>query len=107
VGIVVARRLLTAGLGAIALAAAVVVAPSSAQAEVTITACSNAVVGYRQVVCAQTLAVRTAPGGAWMGELTQGQSFQVEQVSGSWVYGFAYGHINRNGWVQNGWFYAP
>lgn len=103
----VVRRFLSAGLAAAALAAAVVVAPSAAQAEVSVAACSNAVVGYRQVVCAQTLAVRTAPGGAWMGELTQGQSFQVEQVSGGWVYGFAYGHINRHGWVQNGWFYAP
>ncbi|MFC7757594.1 hypothetical protein ACFQY4_05660 [Catellatospora bangladeshensis] len=24
--------------------------------------------------------------------------------SGGYVYGFAYGHVNRNGWVQDGWF---
>lgn len=62
-------------------------------------------VGERETVCAQTLSVRTSPGGAWMGTLYQGQTFYVREVQGSWVYGFAYGYINRNGWVQNGWFY--
>lgn len=61
-------------------------------------------VGQRETVCAQTLALRTEPLGAWQGTLVQGQTFAVEQVNGSWVYGFAYGDINRKGWVQQGWF---
>ncbi|SCK09585.1 hypothetical protein H181DRAFT_00479 [Streptomyces sp. WMMB 714] len=61
--------------------------------------------GKRETVCADTLAVRvTAPHGAWMGDLTKGQTFLVEEAGGNWVYGFAYGDINRRGWVQNGWF---
>jgi hypothetical protein len=52
-------------------------------------------------VCATDLAVRTSPGGAWLGTLFQGQTFYVREVHGSW----AYGYINHNGWVQNGWFY--
>jgi hypothetical protein len=65
---------------------------------------ANGTVGVRETVCAQDLYVRTAPVGAWMGTLSQGQTFLVEEVDGSWVYGFAYGDINRHGWVQNGWF---
>ncbi|MFC4031946.1 hypothetical protein ACFO3J_10685 [Streptomyces polygonati] len=65
---------------------------------------ANGTVGVRETVCAQDLYVRTEPVGAWMGTLYQGQTFLVEQVDGSWVYGFAYGQINRHGWVQNGWF---
>ncbi|WNI14542.1 hypothetical protein [Actinacidiphila sp. ITFR-21] len=61
-------------------------------------------VGVRETVCAQDLYVRTEPVGAWMGTLYQGETFLVEEVDGSWVYGFAYGRINRHGWVQNGWF---
>lgn len=62
-------------------------------------------VGQRETVCAQDLFVRvTAPHGAWMGTLYRGQTFLVEQGGGDWVYGFAYGDINRRGWVQNGWF---
>jgi hypothetical protein len=65
---------------------------------------ANGTVGVRETVCAQDLYVRTEPVGAWMGTLYQGQTFLVEQVNGAWVYGFAYGQINRHGWVQNGWF---
>ncbi len=65
---------------------------------------ANGTVGVRETVCAQDLYVRTEPVGAWMGTLYQGETFLVEQVDGSWVYGFAYGQINRHGWVQNGWF---
>ncbi|MFD5030321.1 hypothetical protein ACFVWX_24385 [Streptomyces sp. NPDC058220] len=66
---------------------------------------ANGTVGQREAVCANDLFVRvTAPHGAWMGTLTRGQTFLVEQVNGDWVYGFAYGDINRRGWVQNGWF---
>jgi hypothetical protein len=61
-------------------------------------------IGVRETVCAQDLYVRTEPLGAWMGTLYKGQSFYVEARSGEWVYGFAYGDINRRGWVQDGWF---
>ncbi len=65
---------------------------------------ANGTVGVRETVCADSLFVRTDPGGAWMGTLTKPQTFDVEQVSGGWDYGFAYGDINRHGWVQDGWF---
>ena len=85
--------------------AAVAVLAVSAMAATTGTAsAANGTVGVRETVCAQDLFVRTAPLGAWMGTLYQGQTFLVEEVDGSWVYGFAYGDINRNGWVQDGWF---
>jgi hypothetical protein len=39
-----------------------------------------------------------------MGTLHHPQTFLVERVSGGWAYGFAYGDVNRHGWVQDGWF---
>jgi hypothetical protein len=39
-----------------------------------------------------------------MGTLTTGQTFTVESTEPGWDYGFAYGNINRHGWVQAGWF---
>ncbi|MCX5316062.1 hypothetical protein OHA03_35805 [Streptomyces sp. NBC_00154] len=65
---------------------------------------ANGIPGVRMTVCADSLYVRTDPGGAWMGTLSYPQTFDVKSVSGDWVYGFAYGNVNRNGWVQNGWF---
>ncbi|MEV0272312.1 hypothetical protein AB0H43_26345 [Hamadaea sp. NPDC050747] len=66
---------------------------------------ANGTIGVRETVCAQTLYVRTDPGGAWMGTLYSGQTFLVEGPrSGGYIYGFAYGYINRHGWVQDGWF---
>jgi hypothetical protein len=68
-------------------------------------AAAEGTVGTRETVCAQSLFVRTDPGGAWMGTLYSGQTFLVEGPrSGGYIYGFAYGHINRHGWVQDGWF---
>ncbi|MGW2839486.1 hypothetical protein ACWCWD_16990 [Streptomyces sp. NPDC001493] len=68
-------------------------------------AAANGTAGQRETVCAEDLFVRvTAPNGAWMGTLYRGQTFLVEEAGGTWVYGFAYGDINRRGWVQNGWF---
>jgi hypothetical protein len=93
-----ALRTLTTAAGAAVLAASALVAVAApAQA-------ANGTVGVRETVCAQDLYVRTAPLGAWTGTLCQGQTFLVEQLDGSWVYGFAYGDINRHGWVQDGWF---
>jgi hypothetical protein len=86
------------------------VASALAVAVVGLLACAlpaqaaNGVVGQRMEVCADSLAVRTAPLGPWMGTLYKPQTFLVEQLDGDWVRGFAYGDINRDGWVQNGWF---
>jgi hypothetical protein len=87
---------ITAAAAALAASALLAVAGPASAADGT--------VGVRETVCAQDLYVRTEPVGAWMGTLYQGQTFLVEEVDGSWVYGFAYGDINRHGWVQNGWF---
>ncbi|MFH8738579.1 MULTISPECIES: hypothetical protein [unclassified Streptomyces] len=65
---------------------------------------ANGTIGERETVCANDLYVRTAPLGAWTGTLYKGQTFLVESKQGDWVYGFAYGDINRRGWVQDGWF---
>jgi len=91
------RRSISTALGATAVAAALVATATPAQA-------ANGTVGQREVVCAQSLSVRTEPLGAWMGSLSYPETFYVKEVRGEWVYGFAYGHVNRNGWVQNGWF---
>ena len=87
----------TAGL-LVAVVAAALAMPTPAQA-------ADGTIGERETVCASDLFVRTQPVGAWMGTLYQGQTFLVEGPrSGGYVYGFAYGHINRRGWVQDGWF---
>ncbi len=82
-----------------ALAASALIATTAAPAHA-----ADGTVGVRETGCADSLYVRTEPVGAWMGTLYHGQTFLVEQLDGSWVYGFAYGDINRHGWVQNGWF---
>ncbi|NUT91044.1 MAG: hypothetical protein HOY78_03350 [Saccharothrix sp.] len=57
-------------------------------------------------VCAQDLYVRNQPAGVIIGTLYYGDNFDVYRYSPSreWVYGHAYGHVHRDGWVQNGWF---
>jgi uncharacterized membrane protein len=70
-----------------------------------VAAAANGTIGVRETVCADSLFVRTDPGGAWMGTLYKGQTFLVKGPrSSGYIYGFAYGYINRNGWVQDGWF---
>ncbi|MEU5565160.1 hypothetical protein [Micromonospora musae] len=92
------RPLRRAGVVVTAAALAASAAATPAQA-------ANGTIGERETVCAVDLFVRTQPNGAWMGTLYQGQTFLVEGPrSGGYVYGFAYGHINRRGWVQDGWF---
>lgn len=92
------RPAVRGGIAAAVTAAALCVVAAPAEAY------SGGTPGERETVCAQTLAVRTEPLGAWLGTLYQGQTFLVYRVSGQWVEGFAYGHINHRGWVQNGWF---
>ncbi|MFG3601402.1 hypothetical protein [Micromonospora chersina] len=90
-------RLARLGVAA-ATAVALLAVSSPAQA-------ANGTIGVRETVCAESLFVRTEPLGAWMGTLYAGQTFLVKgPKSGGYVYGFAYGHVNRNGWVQDGWF---
>lgn len=89
------RRLAVAALAA---ALAVALTPAAAFA-------ANGTIGVREAVCADSLFVRTEPLGAWTGTLYRGETFLVKGPrSGGYIYGFAYGHINRNGWVQDGWF---
>ncbi|WP_405057422.1 hypothetical protein OG474_32435 [Kribbella sp. NBC_01505] len=61
-------------------------------------------VGVRETVCAQDLELRVKPQGARMGTLHKPQTFLVKEIHGEWVFGFAYGDINHDGWVQDGWF---
>lgn len=92
------RTAVLAAATVVALLVAPGVAPGGARA-------ANGTIGERETVCASDLFVRTEPNGAWMGTLYQGQTFLVKGPrSGGYIYGFAYGHVNRNGWVQDGWF---
>lgn len=91
------RTTIRAALAA-ASAASVLAVPGVAHA-------AYGTIGVRETVCAQDLYVRTDPGGAWTGTLYYGETFLVEGPrSGGYIYGFAYGHVNRHGWVQDGWF---
>ncbi|HZG04386.1 MAG TPA: hypothetical protein VE546_12565 [Streptomyces sp.] len=93
------RRSPHTAVGAV-LGAAALVALSAVPAHA-----ANGTIGVRETVCAQDLYVRVAPNdGAWMGTLYRGQTFLVEAKDGNYVYGFAYGDVNRRGWVQDGWF---
>lgn len=93
-----AIRAITAATVAAGIGATLLVCAGTAQAD------PGGTVGVRETVCAQTLDLRTAPLGPWQGTLTKGQTFLVKQLDGDWDYGFAYGDINRDGWVQAGWF---
>lgn len=65
-------------------------------------------VGKRLTVCAQTLDVRSSYGGTPFAQLTYGQTFTVYQnyaeFGSEYVRGFAWGNVNTEGYVQNGWF---
>lgn len=58
----------------------------------------------RRYVCAQNVWVRSAPGGAAIAILYQGESFDYDHsatINGyQWAYGFAYGGENVWGWVS-------
>lgn len=61
-------------------------------------------VGEVATVCARDLLVRPepdAPAGAAIGTLFMGESFRVERYSQTrrWAYGFAFGKVNKRGWV--------
>lgn len=51
-------------------------------------------------ICANSVSVRNEPGGSIVyGTLYGGQSFNEYGRSGAWSYGYAYGSVNREGWV--------
>jgi hypothetical protein len=54
-------------------------------------------------VCAAHLKVDLEPDQHWTGTLDRHESFRVSKRSdsGKYAYGFAYGHINRMGWVRS------
>jgi hypothetical protein len=59
--------------------------------------------GDRVGVCAAQAELNREPNHGWDGTLTEGESFRVRKRSdsGKYAYGFAYGHINRLGWVRS------
>lgn len=70
---------------------------------------AGGVPGQRMTVCADDLIVRSdipERGGHYIGMLHRGETFRVDFVSpqGGWAEGFAFGQVNQNGWVENGWF---
>jgi hypothetical protein len=52
-----------------------------------------------QRVCAQDVYVRQTAAGVVIGTLVQGESFDHTGGSSTWWYGFAYGHVNKWGYV--------
>jgi hypothetical protein len=64
-------------------------------------ATASAMNGARKSVCADSLLVRGggAPG-YYVGELHRGESFLVTGAGDVFVYGFAYGHVNKWGHVM-------
>ena len=57
--------------------------------------------GVREV-CAKSTYLTLEPGAVFSGTLTKGQTIRVTRYSpsGKYAFGFARGHINRNGWVK-------
>lgn len=81
------------------------IAAAAAVTAVGVAAAPVAAATERRTICAENLYVREQPMGRAIGTLYAGQSIDVERYSASgWAYGFAYGHVNAHGWVQNGWF---
>lgn len=61
---------------------------------------ASAAPGERVRVCADRLELNREPNQGWDGALREGQSFRRHSESGRYAYGFAYGDINRLGWVR-------
>ena len=87
-------------------AAGLVIAFTALTAPTPSAEAANGTVGQRETVCADSLYFRTEPhDGAFDGQLFRPQTFLVKGPKvGNYIYGFAYGDINRNGWVADGWF---
>ena len=54
------------------------------------------------VIATSTYTFHKGPATGFDGTLFQGNTFKVTKISksGDWVYGYAYGHVNRNAWVK-------
>lgn len=52
-----------------------------------------------QQVCAQDVYVRQTAAGVVIGTLVRGESFDHTGGSSTWWYGYAYGHVNKWGYV--------
>ncbi len=52
-----------------------------------------------QQVCAQDVYVRQTAAGVVIGTLLRGQSFDHTGGSSTWWYGYAYGSVNKSGYV--------
>lgn len=62
---------------------------------------SAAASGTRRTVCAASLKVRGAtPPGYYIGELDRGETFLLVRQGDVWAYGFAYGKVNKWGYVM-------
>jgi hypothetical protein len=86
---------------AAAFGAATIAVPLAAPAQASGGAQTNNI----HTVCAQDLYVRDKASGVVIGTLYYGDSFDFISSNGNgWDYGYAFGHVNRNGWVQAGWF---
>jgi hypothetical protein len=54
----------------------------------------------RYYVCnADSVTVRSSPGGTVIGTLYRDQAIDVSYVDGAWSNGYAYGGVNARGWV--------
>ncbi|MEN3359725.1 MAG: hypothetical protein V7637_3707 [Mycobacteriales bacterium] len=96
-----ARLATTAALGVAAVAAPIAVAGSAGASTAPAAARPAAV----HEVCANSLYVRSSPGGLMIGTLFRGDHFDYYYSNGNgWDYGYAYGGANTLGWVQAGWF---
>lgn len=93
----------------VALGAALVVGtPGTAHAGGPFAWATAATIGKRLTVCANHLDLRPSRGGAPFARLHKGDQFKIGAVDhpylSEWVHGFAYGKVNKNAYVQNGWF---
>jgi hypothetical protein len=69
-------------------------------------------IGKRWTICAQDITLRDSPGGRVIGTLYgparggPAQTFSITGMThgGEWVRGHAWGHVNKDGYLQNGWF---
>ena len=78
----------------------------SALLATTLISAPSASAASRRTVCGSSLYVRDAPAGIVLGTLYRGQTMYVDQYSpsGNYAHGFAYGYVNKWGWVLNGHF---
>jgi hypothetical protein len=91
-GVLMSTKTTALAIAASLAAAALVPATSSATATDT----------GRHAVNADATLVTVKPGVGFSGTMAEGQTFDVKRLSpsGKYAYGRAYGHVNRNVWVQ-------